>query len=312
MVNAASTAMDFHQALETLARLQSAAPAQTAAKLRQIAALLQSLSEENSYLNARLLDEMPAFGNISPPVPPDELPETADLVSSDIQDIPEWFTGISDTLRPPLIAIRGRVELVEAGLLGQVTTEQGQWLQSIQENTSRAFAVLDAIQELIALQKGEMRIEKVNFISTDLLKEAWERIRDKSRAFNHEVTLQSPEAVPLAYGDFYQSLIILTDLLDNALHYTPPSGQIRMVVDDLGTHVLFSVADNGIGLTPADMESIGRPFWRGNDRMVRAHNGSGLRLYLAKQVLALLDGELIFSGEPGLGSTFSFTLPTPQ
>jgi two-component system sensor histidine kinase/response regulator len=86
-----------------------------------------------------------------------------------------------------------------------------------------------------------------------------------------------------------------------------------MSVDNLGTHVLFSVADNGIGLTPEDIEKIGRPFWRGNhQRLVRAHAGTGLHLYLAKQILALQDGELIYSGEPGVGSTFSFTLRTPD
>jgi signal transduction histidine kinase len=186
-------------------------------------------------------------------------------------------------------------------------------LQAIQENTNRAFSVLDAIQEMIAIQKGEIRLDPVNFISTDLLSEGWERIRDKARFYNHEITIQAPDVVPLARGDFYQSLLVLTDMLDNALRYTPTGGQIRLSVDSLGTHALFSVADTGIGLTPDDLNHIGQPFWRGDHhRMVRQHPGTGLRLYLAKQILALQEGELIFSGEPGLGSTFSFTLRTPD
>jgi len=221
--------------------------------------------------------------------------------------------GLNDALRPPLVAIRGRAELVQGGLLGQISPEQEQWLGSIHENTERTFAVLDAVQEMVQLQKGQVKINWLNFISTDLLTEAWGRLRDRARALNHEITIQAPETVPLARGDFYQTLIVLTDMLDNAVRYTPPGGQIRMSVDNLGTHVLFNVVDNGIGLRPEDMEKVGRPFWRGDHhRLVRQHNGTGLRLYLAKQVLALQEGEMIFSGEPGLGSTFSFTLRTPD
>jgi signal transduction histidine kinase len=222
------------------------------------------------------------------------------------------FSGMNDALRPPLIAIRGRAELVQAGMLGTITPEQGSWLQAIQESTDRAFAVLETIHEIMALQKGDAKIEQVNFISSDLLTEGWERIRDRAHQFQHEVTIQAPEVVPLARGDFYQSLIVLSDILDNAVRYTAPGGQIRMSVDHLGDHVLFSVADSGVGLTEEDLQNVGKPFWRGDHhRLVRQHIGTGLRLALAKEILARQNGELIFSGEPDLGSTFSFTLPAP-
>jgi len=81
----------------------------------------------------------------------------------------------------------------------------------------------------------------------------------------------------------------------------------------LGTHVLFSVADTGIGLSEDDLEHVGKPFWRGeHQRLVRQHAGTGLRLFLAQRILALQQGELIFSGESDFGSTFSFTLMIPS
>jgi signal transduction histidine kinase len=315
------------QALETLSRLQSAAPAATAVKLGQVAALLQSMSAENAYLSTLLIDD-----GISPKTPPQpfarvETVDPSSLATVEVRTVTSMLRdanvendpttalllGVSDALRPPLVAIRGRAELVQGGLLGQITQEQDQWLGAIQENTERAFAVLDTVQELVTLKNGQLKIDLVNFISTELLSEAYERVRDKARVFNHQITIQAPDVVPLAHGDFYQTLIVLTDILDNALRYTPPGGQIRMSVDNLGTHVLFSVADTGIGLSPDDLEKIGRPFWRGDhNRLVRQHTGTGLRLFLGKQILALQEGEMIFSGEPGVGSTFSFTLRTPE
>lgn len=315
--------MTLQEALDTIAKLQGAAPAPTAARLGQVAELLKQLSSDNAYLNSLLVDDLPQVVSASPvvvrPAPAANL-STAEVRtvtamlrdSSEMTPMETLFTGMNEALRPPLIAIRGRAELVQAGLLGKITPEQDTWLQAIEENTDRAFAVLETVHEMMALQNGQAKIEQVNFISTDLLTEGWERIRDRAHQFKHDVSIQAPEVVPLAHGDFYQSLIVLTDLLDNAVRYTPPGGQIRMSVDNLGDHVLFSVADNGIGLTEEDLANIGKPFWRGDHhRLVRQQTGTGLRLALAKQILALQDGELIFSGEPDLGSTFSFTLRTP-
>ncbi|MEZ4671235.1 MAG: HAMP domain-containing sensor histidine kinase [Anaerolineae bacterium] len=323
--------MNLTQALEVLKKLESAAPQTTANKLAGVADLLRFLADENDYLHTQLLDNMYTGGTTAPaPTPSGQFAdhdfsdpsgdilheEDDDTASSEAAAPPEsfqLFAGINDAMRPPLVAIRGRSELVQGGFLGQITPEQDSWLESIQDNTKRAFAVLDAVQEMIAIQQGKVRIEPVNFLSSELLTEAWERVRDKAKRFNHDVTVQAPDLVPLARGDFYQSLIVLTDLVDNALLYTAPGGNIRLSVDNLGTHVLVSVADNGVGITEDDMEQIGKPFWRGtHHKLVRAHAGTGLRLHIAKQMLALQDGELIFSGEPGVGSTFSFTLPIPE
>ncbi|MBI5667281.1 MAG: HAMP domain-containing histidine kinase [Chloroflexi bacterium] len=320
MGNTPQPTLSLTQALAAIADLQEALPPPMAEQLANVSAVLQSLSAENAYLNTLLLEDKPLPRPAAPEPPPAARPPVKTLTgllresaADPNAPLTELFAGVNDALRPPLIAIRGRADLVRAGLLGQITSEQDLWLQAIEENTSRAFAVLDALQELIALQRGQVRMEMMNFISTDLLKEAWERIRDKVRPYGHEVTLVAPEVVPLAQGDFYHALMVMTDLLDNAIRYTPPNGQIRMSVDNLGTHVLFSVTDNGVGLTADDLKNVGRPFWRGDhNRLVRQHPGTGLRLYIAKQLLALQGGELIFSGEPGLGSTFSFALRTPD
>jgi signal transduction histidine kinase len=116
--------------------------------------------------------------------------------------------------------------------------------------------------------------------------------------------------LPPLRADYQRTLAILVDLMDNAVRYTPEGGSSRIAVDNLGGYVLFTVADNGIGLSDADMQYIGQPFWRAlHQPLVRAHRGTGLRLYLARRVLEMQGGALFFSGEPNAGSTFSFTVP---
>lgn len=302
MVKSSQPTLNLGQALATLSQIKTLIPPPLAEQLADVAAVLQNLSAENAYLNTLLIEN----GAPAQPAP-------ASAPMPDFETSPQFFDGMNEALRPPLIAVHGRADMLRAGLLGQVSSEQDVWLQAIEDNTQRALAVLDALQEIIALQKGQVQPEIMNFISTDLLTAAWDRIRDNVHRFSHEVSIHAPEVVPLAQGDFYQSLAVMTDLLDNAIHYTPPKGKIRLSVDNLGTHVLFSVTDNGIGLTADDLTNVGRPFWRGDrHRLVRQHPGTGLRLYIAKQLLAMQGGELIFSGEPGLGSTFSFALKMPD
>lgn len=309
--------LTVNNAAEILGRLRQAAPPATAAKLAQITALLEDLSQENAYLNSLISEDglplnAPALHpQKAEPAPTPTLLSRNEMLPGDTSAM-DLLSGVNDAIRIPLIAIRGRAELIQTGLLGQITGEQSQWLDAIHENTNRAFSLLDAVQQIITMHRGQVQIEWSNFIATDLLEEAYERIRERAADYRHKVVIQKPESSPMAHGDFYQSLLVLTDILDNAVRYTPPGGQIRLSVDNLGTHVLFNVADSGIGLTAEDIQHVGQPFWRGeHHHLVRQHLGTGLTLFLARRILALQRGELIFSGEPDLGSTFSFTLMIP-
>ncbi len=306
-------------ALELLARLRDAAPPSTAARLEQVMALIQSLSAEAAFFNAQVIDDTALLEAAPRPSAPEaetsapvQEPDTATLPDEAVAEDSTAFDvlkGMNDALRAPLVAIRGRAELLQAGTLGQISEEQGQWLDAIQENTERAFGLLEAVQRLIALQQNEVQVDWASFSASELLEEACRHQTAHAAAHGHELLIQLPDTIPAARGDFYQSLVVLSDLIDNAIRYTPEGGHIRLSVDDLGTHVLFSVMDNGIGLHPEDLAVVGSPFWRGTRHpLVRQHTGSGLSLFLARRLLALQGGELIFSGDPGLGSTFSFTL----
>lgn len=304
-------------ALALLKRLRNAAPPATAAKLDQVMALVQALSTEAAFFSTRmtedtsLLETRAASSQVESPVQR-EVPALLDQPITDETTAFDILVGVNDALRAPLVGIHGRTELLQAGLPGQISTEQEQWLEAIHQNTYRVFRLLDAVQRLIAIQRGEVQVDWSHFIASDLLEEAYSRIRDRAAERDLEVLIQAPDSVPMARGDFYQSLLVLTDLLDNAVRYTPEGGQIRLSVEGLGTHVLFSVADTGIGLRPEDMAHVGTPFWRGEYHpLVRQHTGTGLSLFLARRVLAAQNGELIFSGEPDVGSTFSFTLLAP-
>ncbi len=288
------------QSVELLERLRKAAPPATAARLGEVVTLLQTLAQENDYLNNLVSEDASRLAH-----PP------ADSLSRQLSTHDELhlLSSLNEALRAPLIAIRGRAELMQAGLRGEVTADYSRWVNTVHDNTDRAFSLLEAVQQMIDLRTGRFTLTCGDFITSELLQAGFLRAIHEASVQDQELLVDMPEAIPVAHGDFDQCLHILNALLDNAVRYTPQGGRIRLSVDSLGSHVLFSVADSGIGLTTEDMQNIGKPFWRGTQRRVRQHSGAGLRLHLAGQVLGLQQGQLIFSGELGLGSTFSFTLP---
>ena len=183
-------------------------------------------------------------------------------------------------------------------------------MRLIRDHVDSALSLLDAAEQVTALQQGRFKVELSTFACTDLIRRARDMMQLSARIREQRIAIYPSDKPLYARADFDASVGILIDLLDNAIRYTPKGGAIRLTVDDLGSHIVINVADNGIGLSEEDMENVAKPFWRAlHQTLVRESPGSGLRLYLAERILALQGGELIFSGEAGVGSTFSFTLP---
>jgi signal transduction histidine kinase len=220
---------------------------------------------------------------------------------------------INEVFKPSLILLRGQAESLVEGKLGRMSSNQLDALKLMLSNAENALALLDSFELIQQLRHHSLNLQIQDFRAEELLTAAQQVVQARANAHEHQIMLQSDDTLPLVRADFERSLIILIDLLDNAIRYMPNDGSIRISADTLGTHVLITVADNGIGLTPEDCDQVGKPFWRAmRQPLVRHHPGSGLRLFLAKRILEVQGGELFFSGEPNLGSSFSFTLPAVE
>jgi two-component system, cell cycle sensor histidine kinase DivJ len=305
------------QALKILTRMQAAAPEATADKLSEVSQLLQALNDDNDYLK-KLYEEVLTSASANPTGP--LKPQTSKL-NPQAAALSEYYSpGATDeliapirqALTRPLVHAREQSKLLQSGAMGVMTSEQYEIMEGITEHLSTAIATLYAIDELAAIRMGKLEIAPLVFPVVPLLREAYNQVEGSAHARSHKIKVRYPAASLQAQGDFRRVLVILTDLLDNAIRYMPIGGTIEVAVEGLGTHILFSVEDGGIGLSDEDIDNVGHPFWRAlHQPLVRQHPGTGLRLYLAKEILALQGGSLIYSGEPGVGSTFSFTLPFP-
>ena len=124
-------------------------------------------------------------------------------------------------------------------------------------------------------------------------------------------SIEAPRTLPRALGDPERVRQILLNLLDNAYHYTPENGTIKVHLHALNGRgeVQVDVIDNGVGISKADQERVFERFYRGEHPLVLATPGTGLGLAIVKQLVEMHKGRIWMKsdGEPGAGSTFSFT-----
>lgn len=325
--------MQVEQAVRALGQLQAAAPPATSARLGEMIALIRVLEAENASLKQqiRVLSAKTSTGALeaenvslkqqilalSAKASTRELEAENASLKQQIKALSvKTATGtlptqVFDSLRPSMTIIRGHVDGLIQGKFGSVTTEQAESIKLIGEHASSALGLMDSLDMIDKLRKGQLQLETNTFSGLDLLATVWQHEAAAAEPREHQINIRADNPLPPVKGDYKHVLNILTGLVDNAIHYTPFGGVIRVTAETLGTHVLFTVADNGIGLSEEDTENIGRPFWRAaRQPLVRQHPGTGLRLYLARQVLKMHGSDLFLSGEPGVGSSFSFLLAT--
>jgi signal transduction histidine kinase len=130
------------------------------------------------------------------------------------------------------------------------------------------------------------------------------------------LSLEAPKELPRVFGDSERVRQILDNLVDNAYHYTPINGQIRvrLLSSEDGREIQVDISDTGVGIAEEDQARIFDRFFRGEHPLVLATPGTGLGLPIVKQLVEMHRGRIWMtsSGVPGEGSTFSFTLPAHE
>jgi signal transduction histidine kinase len=122
-----------------------------------------------------------------------------------------------------------------------------------------------------------------------------------------EVTV--PSVVPKVHGDGERTRQVLLNLIDNAIKYSPSGGRIDVRLTTVGDHLRFSVHDEGVGIPVGEQERIFDKFYRLDPDQRRGIGGTGLGLYICRELVRSMHGRIWVDSEPGKGTMFAFELP---
>lgn len=228
-----------------------------------------------------------------------------DKIQSLIVELKQVTSDIAHDLRSPITRIRG---MAETTLLGDKTMQAYQDMAGlVVEESDRLVAIINSLLEIAEVEVGVAQLTKSDFDMTVMLQDAVELFRPVAEDREIAFDLTAPSGPFIFTGDKSRLQRILANLIDNALKYTRPGGQVRITLEDGLSHVNISVSDSGIGIDKDDLPHIFDRFYR-VDRS-RSIDGNGLGLSLAQAFVKVHRGRIEVESCLDKGSMFRIVLP---
>ncbi len=211
-------------------------------------------------------------------------------------------------LRNPLSSIMSSLELLRARLQDPtIDIPLDQLFTVAQRSGERLFGLIDSILDVARLESGKAELNYQVIDVGDMVREAVEQVRPVVVGREIRLSFHVPPGLPLIQGDRNLLLRTLTNLLDNALKFTPPEGEVRVTVDRPSADTLrFAVSDTGPGIPLEHQERIFDRFARLPNEKVK---GTGIGLAFCKLAVEAHGGRIWVESQPGRGATFQFTIP---
>lgn len=213
---------------------------------------------------------------------------------------------VAHELRTPIAMLKGNLE----GLLDGVVKASPETWARLFDEAGRLERLVNDLQELSRAEAGQIALSLQPVSPSTIVHDAVDRLDSQFAEKELVLAVHVPPDLPPVRADLDRAVQVLTNLLTNALRYTPSPGRVDVDVNQQGNSVVFGVRDSGAGLSPEQLEHIFERFYRVDKSRSRALGGAGIGLTIARALVATMGGE-IHAESPGLGrgSRFTFSLP---
>jgi len=244
-----------------------------------------------------------------------EKPSGAVVVLHDVTELrrlervrQDFVANVSHEFKTPLTAIQGFAETLLSGALEDPRNNR-RFLEIMRDHANRLAQLTDDLLKLARIEAGKLELEFSQVGVIEFVESCAETALMKASRKQITLDIEIPPALPSVLGDGSLLRDVLQNLLDNAIQYTPPGGQIRVCASANGREATISVTDTGIGIPLVDQERIFERFYRVDAARSREAGGTGLGLSIAKHIVEAHGGRLWVESTVGQGSKFSFSVP---
>jgi len=218
----------------------------------------------------------------------------------------ELIGDVAHELRTPVTVLGGYIE----GLADGVFAPSPETWGKLKEETARLSRLVEDLQELSRAEAGQLTLGLASVAPAEAINAAVARLAPELLPDGLALQTEAPPDLPPVQADPDRLDQVLTNLLTNAVRYTPPPGTVTVSARRQGQAIAFSVCDTGIGIAPEDLPNIFERFYRADRSRSRSSGGSGVGLTIAKALAEAMGGSLSAASEgPGKGSTFTLLLP---
>ena len=263
----------------------------------QILALQSALQQANLRLEKRVLERTQELQSAL-----NKLAELNQLKSN-------FISNVSHELRTPLTHIRGYLDLMNDGCLGNLTDEQSTALDVMLRSEARLEELIEKMIQFSLEATGQftLQLKQTNFneVIEVALKQA--KIKAANRPVVLKVDLHNDPCI--VQMDHEKIQWVVMELVDNAIKFTPPGGCVSVGLEKVVDRAQFQVTDTGIGISPERLTEIFEPYHQLDGSSTRRYGGIGLGLALVKKIIEAHGSTVDVTSEPGKGTFIKFQLP---
>ena len=217
-------------------------------------------------------------------------------------------SDVAHELRTPLSNIRGYLEAARDHVIEADTAV----ITSLHEEALMLSRLVDDLQELSLAEAGQLKLLRQPMDMRSAIEQAVAMMQPEAADKQLTLSAEMPPGLPAVHADCERIGQVLRNLLANSLAYTPEGGSVTVSAHAKGKEVEVSVRDTGTGIGPQDLPCVFDRFYRADKSRARKTGGSGLGLAIVKHLVEAHGGHVWAESTPGVGSTFTFTLPVSE
>ncbi|MBQ9977667.1 MAG: HAMP domain-containing histidine kinase [Clostridia bacterium] len=237
-----------------------------------------------------------------------ELCDSINYMASELQQAEkmknEFISSVSHELRTPLTAIRGWAETAKMSIgFDEATVNKG--LDVVLSESERLRGLVEELLDFSRMQSGRLSMSLQNFNVEDVLEEAAEMYVELAKKQNVELSYLPSKEPIICHGDVNRIKQVFINIIDNALKYNQPGGQILIEQRTEDACVVIAISDTGVGIPAQDLDRVKEKFYKAN-KTVR---GSGIGLAVADEIIKQHNGLLLVDSTEGIGTTVTVVLP---
>ncbi len=229
----------------------------------------------------------------------------------------EFVSIAAHQLRTPLSSIKWVLKMILDGDLGSLTQEQRIFLEKTYKGNEKMIRLINDLLNVTKIEEGRIvyRLQEEDIIK--IIKEVMDVFKEQSIIQNKNLKfefIKPEEEKIIVQADREKLFLAFQNLIDNAFHYTPIGGNIKVVVKHLKDEgmVLTSIQDSGIGIPEEQQKRVFTRFFRATNTIKENVEGTGLGLFIAKNIIESHDGKIWFESKENQGSSFYFSLPVKK
>ncbi len=221
----------------------------------------------------------------------------------------DFVANISHELRTPMTHIVGYVDLLADDTFGPLSDQQREAINTLRRASGRLNDLIEDLIQFSDTSRGGISLSLQSISLRDCFQEALSRLSAKSQKGNVHLEVHLPPDLPNVRADGRKITWVVSQLMDNGIKFTPTGGRVSIRAGSSTERVWITIEDTGIGIPESRMEELFAPFHQLDGSSTRRHGGTGMGLYLSRQIVDAHGSKLTMKSKEGGGTTVMFDLP---